>query len=88
MGKYKISIEYIEDTKDKPILDFAPVIKTEITIDDEVRADEVIEHFLKLMEVMGWCMGYYLEELGNYLDKVDKKIDNIFNLFSPKKGEE
>jgi len=88
MGKYKISIEYIEDTKNKPVLDFTPVMVAEFTINGEARADEVIEHFLKLMQVMGWSMEHYLEELDDYLDRVDKRVEETFNFSSMDKREE
>ena len=73
MYKYKVTIEVIEDEKNFCIAENFPE-KAEFVIDGNVRADEMLEGFINLMEVMTWNMEDYKACFDKYVNMVEDKI--------------
>ena len=73
MYKYKVTIEVIEEDKNVYITENFPE-KAEFVIDGNARADEILESFINLMEVMTWNMEDYKACFDKYVEMVEDKI--------------
>jgi len=73
MYKYKVTIEVIEEEKNFCIAENFPE-KAEFVIGGNVRADEMLESFINLMEVMTWNMEDYKACFDKYVEMVEDKI--------------
>jgi len=73
MFKYKVIIEKIEEDKNVYIAENFPE-RAEFVIDGNARADEMLESFINLMEVMTWNMEDYKACFDKYVEMVEDKI--------------